>query len=89
MGVGDAQDLEHALDRAVLAEASVQGVEGDVGLQPGERVGDRAVDVDAGDAIADRLERVGAAAAGVQRNRTLGRPAAHQDRDVFHDATIP
>ena len=31
MGVGDAQDLEEALDRAVLAEAAVQGVEDDVG----------------------------------------------------------
>ena len=48
MGVGDAQDLQHALDRPVLAAEPVQGVEGDVGLEPGERVGDRAVDVDRG-----------------------------------------
>ena len=33
MRVGDAQDLQQALDRAVLAEAAVQRVEGDVGLE--------------------------------------------------------
>ena len=48
MGVGDAQDFEHALDRAVLAAAAVQGVEGDVGLEAGEGRGDVAVDVDRG-----------------------------------------
>ena len=47
MGIGNAQDFEHALDRAVLADAAVQRVEGDVGLEAGERRGDVAVDVDA------------------------------------------
>ena len=89
MGVGNAQNLEHALDRSVLADLAVQGVEGDVGLEARQGVGDRAIDVDAGDAVAGGLERVGALPAGVQRHRTLGRPAAHQDRDVFHCATIP
>ena len=40
MRVGDAEDLEHALDRAVLAERPVQRVEDDVGLQLREHLGD-------------------------------------------------
>ena len=48
MGVGNAQDFQHALDRAVLADPPVQRIEGDVGLEPGEHFGDVAVDVDAG-----------------------------------------
>ena len=84
MGIGDAQDFEHALDRAVFAAAAVQRVEGDVGLEAGERGGDVAVDVDPADAIAARFQRVGAAAAGIERNRPLGRPTAHQHRYVLH-----
>ena len=60
MGVRDAEDLQDALDRPVLAAEPMQRVEGDVGLEAGERVGDAAIDVDAGDAIALRLERIGA-----------------------------
>ena len=82
--IGNAKNLEDALNRSVFPDASVQRVESDVGPQLCEGVGDRAVDVDAGDAVALGFERVGAAAAGVQRNRTLRRPAAHQDRDMLH-----
>ena len=41
-GVGDAEDLEQLLDRAVLAAGPVQGDEGDVGAlvaEPGDQVG--------------------------------------------------
>ena len=33
MGVGNAQDFEQALDGAVLAAGTVEGVEGDVGFR--------------------------------------------------------
>ena len=85
MRVGNAQNLEHALDRAVFADPAVQRVEGDVRLQLGEHVGDVAADVDARDAIAGALERVGAAASGIERDRPLRRPAAHQHRNMFHE----
>ena len=89
MRIGYAQDLEQALNRAVLAAHPVQGVEGDVGPELRQRVGDGPVDVDAGDAVADRLEGVGALASRIQRDGALRRPASHQDRDVFHSETIP
>ena len=46
------EDLEDALDAAVLAERPVQRVEGDVGPQLGEHLGDVAADIDARDAVA-------------------------------------
>ena len=52
------------------------------GLQIGERRGDVAVHVDPGDAMAAALERIGDAVAADQRDLALGRPAAHQHRDV-------
>ena len=54
------------------------------GLSLRKRRRDIAVDVDAADAIAGPLERVGAGLAGAQGNLALGRPASHQNRDVFH-----
>ena len=61
MGVRNSQDLEQTLDRAVLADRAMQRVEGDVGLQREQHFGDVAADIDARDAIAARLQRVGAA----------------------------
>ena len=55
MRVGDVEDLEHALDRAVLAEGSVQRVEGDVGLELRKHLGDVALHVDARHAVAGLL----------------------------------
>src|SRR5229473_2193629 len=66
MRVGDAQALEHALDRAVLAARAVQRVEDDVGArrERGEERFEVARHVDAAYVVADRSQRVGAAAAG-------------------------
>src|SRR4051812_16561361 len=85
MGVGQAQDLEQALDRAVLAEAAVQRVEDDIGLRREvlEHGRDVRPDVDRRDPIALPLERLAAGLAGAERDLTLGRPPAHQHRDVF------
>ena len=85
MGVGQAQDLEQALDRAVLAEAAVQRVEDDIGLRREvlEHGRDVRPDVDRRDPIALPLERLAAGLAGAERDLPLGRPPAHQHRDVF------
>ena len=53
------------------------------GFEPRQHLGDVALDVDARDAIAAGLQRVGAGVARRQRHRPFARPAAHQHRDVF------
>ena len=83
VGVGEPHHFQEALDAAVLTPAAVQGVEADIGLQLGERRGQIAIDVDARDAKALALQRVGAFPAGRQRHLALGRPAAHEDSDVL------
>ena len=82
MGVGDVEDLEDALDAAVLAEGTVQGVEGDVGLQPRQHVGDVAADVDAGDAVALAFQRIGAG-----RCRTTSDTGRSLDQPPIRTAT--
>ena len=83
MRVRDAEDLEEALERAVLAGPTVKHVERDVGLGGGQSRGDVAADVDRRDPIAAAAERIGAGLAGAQRNVPLGRPAPHQNGDVL------
>ena len=83
MGVGNAQHFEDALDDAVLAIASMQGVEGDVGPQRRERFADVAVDVEARDLKAFGFERLRAGLPGAQRDFALGGQSAHQHGDVF------
>ena len=90
MRVGDAEIFENALDRAVLAERSVQGVEGDVRLELGKHGADVAADVDARDPVALGLQRIGARLAGGQRHRPLRRETAHEDSDMLlHSPVIP
>src|SRR5262249_26075756 len=72
-----------AVERAVLAGAAMQHVEGFLGLEGLQQGGDVAADVDAGDAIALLFERLGTGASGIDRHLPLGRPAAHQDGDVL------
>ena len=52
MRVGNVQIFEDALDGAVLAERTVQRVEGDIGLEFSKTPADIASNVDAGDGIA-------------------------------------
>ena len=89
MGVAEAHQVHHALHRAVLAGRAVKRVEHHVGADLAEPRGDVAVHVDPGDLVAAALQRVGDAVAGDQRDLPLGRPAAHQHRDVeqLHAAT--
>ena len=47
MAVGDLQDLQEALDRAVLAGPAMQHVERDIGLRSHQHRRDVAVDIDA------------------------------------------
>ena len=91
MRVGNGEIFEDALDRAVLAERAVQRVEGDIGLELGKHGADVAADVDARDAIAFRLKRVGAGISGGKRHWPLGRKPSHQHRHMLrlHALQIP
>ena len=89
MAVGNAENFQHALQRAVLAGPAVQHVEGDVGLQRAENGGDVAPDIDRRHAIAEADERIGAGLARAQRDFALGRPASHQNGDVLRHAPSP
>ena len=82
MGIGDAHQVEHALHAAVLARRTVQRVEDEIGLRRGKARGDVAAHVDPRDAVAVRLERIGATVARQERYGAFGGPAAHEDRDV-------
>src|SRR5262249_42883007 len=86
MGVRDGEDLEDALDAAVLAEGTVQRIEGDIGHEPGEHLGNVALNVDAGDAVAGRFSRIGARIARGERHRPLARPTTHENGDMFRHA---
>src|ERR1700684_1206182 len=84
MGIGHAQEFEHALHRAVLAAAAVQRVEHHLGAGI-ERLDHRAQiarHVDFAHVIAQILERLGAFAPAHQRDLAFGGPAAHQHGDV-------
>src|SRR5262249_17749311 len=83
MAVGDGENFEHALQRAVLARPAVQHVEGEIRFDGGQHRGDVAADVDAGDPMAEPLQRISAGLAGAQRYLALGRPASHQNGDVL------
>ena len=81
--VGDAENFQKALQRAVLAGAAMQHVEGDVGLGGSQRHGDLAGDVDRRDPIAETPERIGARFARAQRDFALSRPASHENGDML------
>ena len=74
MGVGHAQQLEQALDRAVLAEAAVQRVEDRVGarLERAQQIAEVAPDVDR----QRRRSRFWRSAFGAARRRSTARPRA-------------
>ena len=95
MGVGHRQHLEHALDAAILAVFAVQGVEHHVGPAAAGRpqeIDQRAqvaLDVVFDDLVAAFAQALGAGLAAHQRDLALGRPAAHQDRDLAaHAGTL-
>ena len=81
------EQLQQALDAAVLAPAAVQRVEADVGLRSAAQLlGEIAAGVDARHLVAGALERLGAGLAGVEADLALGRQAAHQHGDVVEPA---
>jgi hypothetical protein len=90
MAVGDAENFQDALQRAVLAGPAVQHIERDIGLGGAQRRGNVGSHVNRGDAIAEPDESVGASLAGAQRDVTLRRPATHQDGHVLcHAQLVP
>ena len=60
MGIGQPIRSSMPCTRAVLARRAVQRVEDEIGLRRGKARGDVAAHVDPGDAVAERLERIGA-----------------------------
>ncbi len=53
MAVGNAENFQHALQRAVLAGPAVQHVERDVGLERAEHRRDVAAGIDRSDAVTE------------------------------------
>jgi hypothetical protein len=83
MGVGNVQDLQHALDRAVLAIGSMQGIEDGIWPQACEHLGDVARHIDARDSVACLFQRLGARLSRGEAHRPLRGPATHQHGDVL------
>ncbi len=83
MAVGNADDFQEALQAPSSPGGPCNTLSTTSGLRSVKLAGDVAGDVDAGDAVAGAFGGIGAGLAGVQRDFALGRPAAHQDRDVF------
>jgi len=81
--VGNAQDLEQALDAAVFTQRAVQGQEGDVDVRLSQALIDVFLDHDASDAMPALLEGLGDRFSGGERNLSLGAQATHQDSDVL------
>src|SRR5690606_32253758 len=82
MSVGNAHQVHHALDGAVLAGNTVERVEHHVGPGLVQPQRDLAIHVDPRDLVPARLERLGDALAAHQRHRPFAGPAAHEDGDV-------
>ncbi|GLS28837.1 hypothetical protein GCM10007937_05440 [Mesorhizobium albiziae] len=59
MRVGNGKILEDALDRAILSERPMQGVERNIRLELGEHPTDIATDIDAGDLVTFLFKRIG------------------------------
>ena len=85
-GVGDADELEQLLDRAVLAAAAVQGDERDVGTLGLQAVDEVRADVDRQHVVPEPRERVLDPGAGAQRDGPLERRPALEHRDL-HEAS--
>src|SRR5512138_2872019 len=87
MGVGNADEVEDALDIAILAPAAMQRIEDDIWLLRLDRLDQRwhiARDVNRGDLIAGLLQGGHAIGAAVERDLALRRRTAHQDRNALH-----
>src|SRR5262245_22743548 len=89
MRVGNGEDFEDALQRAVLPRPAVQHVECHIRVDGRQHRGDVAADIDAGDAIAAPHQGVGTGLAGAQGDLALGGPASHQNGDVLAHRARP
>src|SRR6516165_11875327 len=83
MGVGDGQNFQNPLQGAIFPGPAVQNIERDVGFDGCKHGRDIAANVNASDTIAKPRKRLAAGLAGAQRYLSLGRPASHQNSDVF------
>ncbi len=86
MGIGNGEPVEHALDRAILAEAAVQRVEHGVGArgEGGDDGGDVLADLDRGHLEAGFAQCRDHLQAGRQADLAFGGNPAVEDRDTGH-----
>ncbi len=89
--VGNAQIFEDALNGAVLAEGTMQRIEGNVRPEFGKHTADVARNIDASDLVAFILERIGTRLPRGQRHGPLGRKSTQQDGHMlaFHFPSSP
>jgi hypothetical protein len=86
MSVGNAENFQHALQRAVLARPAMQHIERDIRIGRGQGGSDVTACVDCGNAIAEAIKRIGTRLPGAQRDFALRRPTSHQNGDVLGHA---
>src|ERR1700741_3942655 len=89
MTIRNAENLEHALQGAILARPAMQHIERNLRLERAQLRSNLAVDVHAADTVTDPLKRVRARLARTQGHVALGRPSTHENRDVFHGFSVP
>ena len=87
-GVGEADELEQLLHRAVLAAAAVERDERHVGLRRLELLDEVGPDVDRRHVVAQSLERVLDLGRRAQRDVALQRAPALEQRDPAHCARL-
>ena len=88
MAIGNAEDLQHALHRTVLAKGAVQRVVDHIRLGLAQLLAKVPAGIDGADPIAPRLQRQGGCLAAHEGHFALGGKPAHQNDDMFfHAAT--
>ena len=89
MGIGNAQEFQHALDGPVLSKTAMQGIESDIGLKRAQAFGNVVADINFGHPITGAAQRLGTALARTQRYRALIGEPPHQDGDMFCHEVAP
>ncbi len=82
MGIGDAHQIQHALNRAVFARYAMQRIEYDVGRRLGNPCGNITIHVDPRHTMAPAFKSVGDTVPAHERDFALVGPTAHQDNNM-------
>jgi hypothetical protein len=89
MAIGYANELQQALECAVVAWSAVDQIENGVRFERLEHVGDVAADIDSRHPKALLLQRLAARPSGPQRCFARARPTPHQHADVLGSIHAP